>query len=108
MNWQEHWHERDNDSEVVTLLHQIDLRLSRIEHAMTEINADQAHLDQDVTDLGVALNTAVSELKAQIAALQAPPSPPLNFAAIDAIVASTQAEATADAPVVPPVVPPVA
>lgn len=54
---------------------------------------NQAHLDQDVQAIGTAVATIISELKAQAAAGQ-----PLDFTAADALVASTQGEATADAP----------
>ena len=68
---------------------------------MTDINADQAHLDAIVGAETAALAAIITELKAQHAA-----GVPLNFTAADAFVASAQAEAAADAPVVPaPVVP---
>lgn len=71
---------------------------------MTDINADQAHLDANVAAETAALASIVAELKAQHAA-----GTPLDFTKADAFVAAAQAEAAADKPVVvtPPVVPPV-
>ena len=97
MRWTEHEDEDDRGgTDVATVLHQIDRRLSRIERLIVTVNDNQAHLDQDITDLGTAITTAVTELKAAIAA-----GTPAT--ALDALVASTQAEATADAPPAPPV-----
>lgn len=77
-------------------------QLNRIENLIMTVNEGQIHLDKDVDSLTTALNTAVAELKAQIAA--GVPAPALNFTALDALVTSTQTEAAADAPVAPPVV----
>ena len=102
MRWTEHEDEDDRGgTDVATVLHQIDRRLSRIERLIMTVNDNQAHLDQDITDLGTAITTAVTELKAAIAA--GTPAQSLDFTALDALVASTQAEATADAPPQPPV-----
>ena len=81
-------------------------QLNRIENLIMTVNEGQIHLDKDVAELTTALNTAVAELKAQIAA--GVPAPALNFTALDALVTSTAAEAVSDAPpVVTPVTPPV-
>ena len=75
----------------------------RIEKLTMTVNADSQHLSDDVAALGTAIASAVTELKAQIAAHVAPAA--LDFGPLDALVASTKAEAAADAPpVVPPVV----
>lgn len=60
---------------------------------------DQEHLDQDVAALTSSIAQEVSELKAQIAAGIS--ASDLDFTSLDALVASTQADATADAPPVP-------
>ena len=72
------------------------------EKIIMTVNTDSQHLSDDVAALGAAIGTAVSELKAQIAALVPPVA--LDFTALDKLVADTQAEAAADA--VPPVTPP--
>ena len=83
----------------------ITTQLNRMEKIMSEVSNNQAKLDADVsaetaavTQLGTELETEVAALKAQLAAGEA-----LDFTALDALVASTQAEAAADAPVEPPV-----
>lgn len=74
-------------------------QLNRIEKLLMTANANQAHLDAGINALTTALNTAVTELKAQIA--NGTPAAALDFTALDALVASTTAEAAADAPVPP-------
>jgi hypothetical protein len=68
-----------------------------MEKLMTEANADQAHLDLDVRELGQQFAIVVAELKAQAANA----GTPLNFTNADALVATVTGEATADAPPVP-------
>lgn len=67
--------------------------LHRIEHIMTEVTANQAHLDTDIAAITDSFATVIAELKAAAAA-----GTPLDFAAADALVAAVQAEAAADAP----------
>lgn len=74
----------------------LDAKLNHLENLMTEISANQQHLNDDVTALGTAFTTAIQELKDQIAAGATPEQ--LDFTAADALVAQVQAEATADAP----------
>lgn len=71
--------------------------LENVERLMTEANAEQTHLDTDVQSLTAAIAQEVAELKAQAAAAGAA----LDFTKLDALVASTQADATADAPPAP-------
>ena len=101
--------DRDHDQErpdwVRELIHNQHETNQRLEKLIMTVNTDSQHLSDDVAALGAAVGTAVAELKAQIAAIQPPVA--LDFTGLDALVASTQAEAAADAPVVPPV-PPVA
>jgi len=78
----------------------IDARLEEIGDIMTEINADQAHLDADVKAETDAFATVIAELKAQHAA-----GAPLDFTAADKFLASVQGEAVADAPPTPPPAP---
>ena len=73
-------------------------QLNRLEEKIVmTVNTDNQHLSDDVAALGAAVATIVAELKAA--------NPSVDFSALDALVASTQAEAVADAP---PVEPPVA
>jgi len=62
------------------------------------VNADQGHLDADISGLVTSVATIISELKAQ------PGAAKLDFSAADKFLADTQAEAVADAPPAPPVV----
>lgn len=68
---------------------------------MSDVNANQTHLDTDITALTANFATVIAELKAQAAA-----GAPLDFTAADALVASEAAEATADAPPAPAPAPP--
>jgi hypothetical protein len=78
-------------------IHQLDQHIGEL---IMTVNTDAQHLSDDVAALGTAIGTALAELKAQIAAISPPVK--LDFTALDALVASTQAEAAADAPVAPP------
>jgi hypothetical protein len=68
--------------------------------AMTE-NIQQAALDADVAAIGTNVATIVSELKAAIAANPGAPASSLDLTGLDALAASTGAEATTDAPAAP-------
>lgn len=85
---------------------EVEQQLNRIEKLLMTVNTNQAHLDADVTALTTAISTAVTELKAAIAA--GTPAAALDFTALDALAVSTTAEAAADAPVAPPAPPVVA
>lgn len=103
------FHHHDDDpcpDWAAEIIHNQHETINRIEQLIMTVNTDSQHLSDDVAALGAAIGTAVEELKAQIAAISPPVA--LDFGPLDALVASTQAEAAADAPVVPPVVPPVA
>ena len=75
-------------------------RLLQKAHKLIDPNAVTPDLDADAEKekLTGEMGTQVAELKAQIAA--GVPAAALDFTALDALVASTQAEAVADAPVV--------
>jgi predicted nucleic acid-binding Zn-ribbon protein len=73
-------------------------RIANLEEAMTDVNADQQHLDTEVADLEVAR----TNIEAEIAALKAVPAgTPLNFAALDAAVSKLAADGTPAAPAAP-------
>lgn len=74
---------------VEVLLHVLH-HLARLEKLMTEINADQAHLDADVQ----AENDAIAIIEAEIAAFKAVPlGTPLDFTALDNAVARLRSDA---------------
>lgn len=78
--------------------------LHRLEQMMTEANADQAHLEADVT----ALANVLDELAGEIATLKSQPPEQMDFTSADALVAKAQGLVAAGTPVpgnAPPVVP---
>lgn len=71
-----------------------------IHNQLGEIMSDQSHLDADVAALGGVL----SDIEAEVAALKAA-NPAVDFTALDALVASAQAN-DPGAPAAPPATPP--
>jgi predicted negative regulator of RcsB-dependent stress response len=68
-------------------------RVTQREEPMTDVSADQTHLDADVAALSVGL----SAVEAEVAALKAA-QPHVDFTALDAAVARLQSDVPAPAP----------
>jgi hypothetical protein len=69
-------------------------QMAILEEFMSELSAEQQHIESDVTAIRGSVATAVAELKAQ--AKDAGVS--LDFTSLDKLAADEAAEATADAP----------
>jgi hypothetical protein len=73
----------------------LDVRLTRMENAMSEVQSDQQHLDADVAAEGASIDA----IEAEIANLKNQPAgTPLDFTALDATVARLKGDEPAPAP----------